>query len=168
VSGAPRRRGSELASFGNSQRLVRYNLPNMSGVHRTVRCNCGATATSGANGYLLRIKCAPERAEVRHALHGAPDTQQCMSGAPPESTRVQQSELQRSKTQRSGEVAGAPDMSGVHRTVRCTIRQTAPTQTASLVVGAINTPNHPTFKSSKFSTSQPLTRARHSILDTLK
>jgi hypothetical protein len=29
------------------------------------------------------------------------------------------------------------------------------------VVGAINTPNHPTFKSSKFSTSQPLTRARH-------
>jgi hypothetical protein len=41
-------------------------------------------------------------------------------------------------------------------------------QTASLVVGAINTPNHPTFKSSKFSTSQPLTRARLSILDTLK
>jgi hypothetical protein len=38
-----------------------------------------------------------------------------------------------------------------HRTVRCTIRQTASTQTASLVVGAINTPNHPTFKSSKFS-----------------
>jgi hypothetical protein len=36
------------------------------------------------------------------------------------------------------------------------------------VVGAINTPNHPTFKSSKFSTSQPLTRARHSILDTPK
>jgi hypothetical protein len=36
------------------------------------------------------------------------------------------------------------------------------------VVGAINTPNHPTFKASKFSTSQPLTRARHSILDTHK
>jgi hypothetical protein len=36
------------------------------------------------------------------------------------------------------------------------------------VVGAINTPNHPTFKSSKFSTFQLLTRARHSILDTLK
>jgi hypothetical protein len=34
-----------------------------------------------------------------------------------------------------------------------------PHQTASLVVGAINTPNHPTFKSSKFSTSQLLTRA---------
>jgi hypothetical protein len=36
-----------------------------------------------------------------------------------------------------------------------------PHQTASLVVGAINTPNHPPFIVSKFSTSQPLTRARH-------
>ena len=43
-----------------------------------------------------------------------------------------------------------------------------PHQTASLVVGAINTPNHPPFIASKFSTSQPLTRARHSILDTPK
>jgi hypothetical protein len=33
----------ELASFGKLQRLLRYNLPDMSGVHRTVRCNCGAT-----------------------------------------------------------------------------------------------------------------------------
>jgi hypothetical protein len=55
-----------------------------------------------------------------------------------------------------------------HRT--CPVRHTTDSfhQTTSLVVGAINTPNHPTFKSSKFSTSQPLTRARHSILDTLK
>jgi hypothetical protein len=36
------------------------------------------------------------------------------------------------------------------------------------VVGAINTPNHPPFIAFKFSTSQPLTRARHSILDTPK
>jgi hypothetical protein len=34
-----------------------------------------------------------------------------------------------------------------------------PHQTASLVVGAINTPNHPPFMASKFSTSQLLTRA---------
>jgi hypothetical protein len=168
VSGAPRRRGSELASLGNSHRLLRYNSPDMSGVHRTVRCNCGATATSGANGYLQRIKCAPARAEVRHAHAGAPDTLQFMSGVPPDIKTGPASELQRSEPQRPGDVAVAPDMSGVHRTVRCAIRQTASTQTASLVVGAINTPNHPTFKSSKFSTSQPLTRARHSILDTLK
>jgi hypothetical protein len=43
-----------------------------------------------------------------------------------------------------------------------------PHQTTSLVVGAINTPNHPPFIASKFSTSQPLTRSRHSILDTPK
>jgi hypothetical protein len=36
---------SELGSLGNSQRLLRYNSPDMSGVHRTVRCNYGATAT---------------------------------------------------------------------------------------------------------------------------
>jgi hypothetical protein len=43
-----------------------------------------------------------------------------------------------------------------------------PHQTASLVVGAINTPNHPPFIAYKFSHFQPLKRARHSILDTLK
>jgi hypothetical protein len=36
------------------------------------------------------------------------------------------------------------------------------------VVGAINTPTTPTFKSSKFSTFQLLTRAKHSIQDTPK
>jgi hypothetical protein len=30
------------------------------------------------------IKCAPERAEVRHAWVGAPDTLQYMSGVPPD------------------------------------------------------------------------------------
>jgi hypothetical protein len=41
--------------------------------------------------------------------------------------RAQKSELQRSESNGFGDVAGAPDMSGVHRTVRCTIRQTAST-----------------------------------------
>jgi hypothetical protein len=35
--------------------------------------------------------------------------------------------LQRSESNGFGDVAGAPDMSGVHRTLRCTIRQTAST-----------------------------------------
>jgi hypothetical protein len=39
-------RPQELASLGNSFRLLRYNSPDMSGVHRTVRCNSGATAIS--------------------------------------------------------------------------------------------------------------------------
>jgi hypothetical protein len=44
------------------------------------------------------------------------------------------------------DLSGAPCDSSLH-------------QTTSLVVGVINTPNHPTFKSSKFSTFQLLTRA---------
>jgi hypothetical protein len=45
-----------------------------------------------------------------------------------------------------------------HRTVRCAMRQQPP-PTAHLVVGAINTPNHPPFIASKFSTFTPHTRA---------
>jgi hypothetical protein len=41
---AKEERPQELASFGNLQWLVRYNSPDMSGVHRTIRCNSGATA----------------------------------------------------------------------------------------------------------------------------
>jgi hypothetical protein len=41
------------------------------------------------------------------------------------SRRAQKTVLQRSNPNEFGDVAGAPDMSGVHRTVRCTMRQTA-------------------------------------------
>ena len=91
-----------------------------------------------------------------------------MSGVPPD---IQAGPEVRAPTvgpQRPGDVAGAPD------TVRWRIGLSgAPCdsslhQTASLVVGVINTPNHPTFKSSKFSTFQLLTRAKHSIQDTPK
>ena len=75
--------------------------------------------------------------------------------------------LQRSESNGSDDVAGDTGLSGVHRTVRCAIEQTA-FQRPLLVVGAINTPNHPPFIASKFSHFQPLTRARHSILDTPK
>jgi hypothetical protein len=90
-------RPPELASFGKMQRLLRYNSPDMSGVHRTVRCNSGATATSAPTATCGHIKCAPARAEVRHAHAGAPDTLQCMSGAPPDIQAGPASELQRSE-----------------------------------------------------------------------
>jgi hypothetical protein len=45
-----------------------------------------------------------------------------------------------------------------HRTVWCAIRQ-QPSQTTTLVVGAINTPNHQHFKASKFSAIAFNTRA---------
>jgi hypothetical protein len=71
------------------------------------------------------------------------------------SRRAQKTELQRSEPNGFGDVAVAPDMSGVFG-APCD-RQ--PHQTASLVVGAINTPNHPPFIAFKLSTSQLLTRA---------
>src|SRR5688572_32639523 len=61
-----------------------------------------------------------------------------------------------------------------HRTVRCAPdcpvrhRADASSERSRLAVGAINTPTTPHSLPSKFSTSQPLTRARHSILDTFK
>jgi hypothetical protein len=66
--------------------------------------------------------------------------------------------LQRSESNGSDDVAGAPDMSGVHRTVRCAIEQTA-SQRPLLVVGAINTPTTPPFMASKFFHFPTTTRA---------
>ena len=115
----------ELGSLGNSERLLRYNSPDMSGVHRTVRCNCGATTTSAPTATCGRIKCAPAHVEVRHAHAGAPDTLQCMSGAPPDIQAGSEDRAPTVEPNGIGDVAVAPDMSGVHRTVRCTIEQTA-------------------------------------------
>jgi hypothetical protein len=65
---------------------------------------------------------------------------------------AQLSEAPTVRTQRPGDVAGAPD------TVRCAMGQ-KPSPTVTLVVGAINTPNHPPFNASKFSAFTPHTRA---------
>jgi hypothetical protein len=154
-------RPPELASLGNSFQLLRYNSPDMSGVHRTVRCNYGATTTSRQRSTATTIN-----ARQSSQASGTPMLahRTLYSTCPVRhrtSRRAQKSELQRSNCNGFGDVAGTPDCPVHHRTDSLH-------QTDSLVVGAINTLNHPTFKTSKFSTSQPLTRARHSILDTLK
>jgi hypothetical protein len=121
-------RPQELASFGKLQRLLRYNSPNMSGVHRTVRCNCGATATSRQRSPATAIN-ARQSAQASGTPMLAHRT--LYSTCPVRhwtSRRAQKSELQRSESNGFGDVAGAPDMSGVHRTVRCTIRQSASTK----------------------------------------
>jgi hypothetical protein len=125
VSGAPGKINFKLFTFGNSQsrraiihRTVRCTPDSVRCSKETrlrtrqsrefataaslkftghVRCNSGATTTSGANGYLQRIKCAPAHAGVRHAHAGAPDTLQFMSGAPPVIQAGPASELQRSE-----------------------------------------------------------------------
>jgi hypothetical protein len=55
---AKEERPQEIASFGNLQRLVRYNSPDMSGVHRTVRCNSGATTISAPTATCGALNCA--------------------------------------------------------------------------------------------------------------
>jgi hypothetical protein len=116
----------ELASFGNSQRLVRYNSPDMSGVHRTVRCAIKATDTSAPTA-----TCSALNARQRTQKSGTPILahRTLYSTCPVRhrtSRRAQKTVLQRSNPNGFGDVDGAPDMSGVHRTVRCTIRQSAP------------------------------------------
>jgi hypothetical protein len=73
---AKKKRPQELASFGNLQRLVRYNSPDMSGVHRTVRCNSGATDFSAPTATCGALNARAARAEVRVAHTGAPDMEQ--------------------------------------------------------------------------------------------
>jgi hypothetical protein len=148
-------RPQELASLGNSFQPLRYNSPDcpvytgLSGVTAGQRLLQAPTATCSA--FIARQRA--QRSGTPMLVHWTP-----YSTCPVRhrtSRRAQKTELQRSE----------PNGFGAHRTVRCAPdcpvhHSTASLhQTASLVVGAINTPNHPTFKSSKFSTSQLLTRA---------
>jgi hypothetical protein len=121
-------------------------------IHRTCPVYTGLSGEPAeqrllrANGHLQSHLMAPERAEVRHARSGTPDTLQYMSGVPPDIQAGPAVRAPTVGTQRPGDVAGAPD------TVRCApdcpVHHTRDSlhQTASLVVGVINTPNHPTFK----------------------
>jgi hypothetical protein len=96
-------------------------------IHRTVRCNSGATATSRQRSPATAIN-ARQSAQASGTPMLAHRT--LYSTCPVRhrtSRRAQKSELQRSESNGFGDVAGAPDMSGVHRTVRCTIRQTTST-----------------------------------------
>jgi hypothetical protein len=145
----PQRRATlDLASFGNS---LRYNSPDVSGVHRTVRCTSRATATSRQRSpaEALNTRQSAQKSGTREV---APDTLQYMSGVPPDIQAGPAVRAPTVGTQQPGDVAGAPDCPVHHATDSLH-------QTASLVVGVINTPNHPTFKSSKFLTFQLLTRA---------
>jgi hypothetical protein len=100
------------------------------------------------------------------APEGAPDSEHDLSGAPPDCPVAPLVRAPTVKPQQLGDVVGAPD--GVrwrtgrcqvaHRTVRCALRQ-QPRPMATLVVGAINTPQPPHFNAAKFSAIKPHTRA---------
>jgi murein endopeptidase len=84
-------RPPELASLGNAQQPLRYNSPDMSGVHRTVRCILGATAISAPTATCDAFNARAARAEGRRAHTGAPDMEQYMSGVHRTSRRAHKS-----------------------------------------------------------------------------
>jgi hypothetical protein len=94
---------SELLTFGNSGGRSAI-------IHRTVRCDSRATATSRQRSSAEGIKCATVHTRVRAEPDGAPDTEQCLSGAPPDYPVVQKTEVPTVGIQQFGDVAGAPDM----------------------------------------------------------
>jgi hypothetical protein len=81
VSGAPRSSDSELASFGNP---LCYNSPDMSGAHRTVRCNSGATASPRQRSPATALNARQRAQRSRARAVGTPDSLQGLSGAPPD------------------------------------------------------------------------------------
>jgi hypothetical protein len=114
-SGAPdsvwctRDSNSELLTFRNSG-------GHSAIIHRTVQCASGATATSRQRSSAERIECATVRARVRAETGGAPDSAQCLSGAPPDCPVPQKTEAPTVRIQRPGDVAGAPDCPVRHAT----------------------------------------------------
>jgi hypothetical protein len=102
----------ELASFGNLQRLVRYNSPDMFGVHRTVRCNSGATAIRRQRlpvMHLLRAQRA-QKSGAPILAHWTMNRRCPVCTGHPGGPTSQK--LQRSESNGSDDVARAPDMSG--------------------------------------------------------
>jgi hypothetical protein len=167
VSGAPpdsvrctRDSNSELLTLRNSEgrsaiihRTVRCSTGQCPVAHRTVRCASGATTTSRQRSSAEGIKCATVRARFRAEPDGAPDTEQCMSGAPLDCPVAQKTEAPTIRIQRPGDVAGVPDSVRWRTGLSGAPCDSRLHQTASLVVGAIYTPTthhslHPSFPTS--------------------
>jgi hypothetical protein len=163
-SGAPdsvrctRDSNSELLTFGNSGSRSAI-------IHRTVRCSTGLSSVPVEQRLLQRqrspatainaLQCAQKSEHAQEAHRTVYRT--CLvhhrTVRWPRKQKLQRSEsngrvtwqAHRTVRWRTG-LSGAPYDSSLH-------------QTASLVVGAINTPNHPPFIASKFSDFLHLTRA---------
>jgi hypothetical protein len=142
---------SKLLTFGNSG-------SHSAIIHRTVRWGTGLSGVP-AEQRLLRANGRLQK--TLNALQCAPESEQSQMGHRIVNSAcpvAQKTEAPTVGIQRFGDVAGTPD------SVRwCTGLSGAPCdsslhQTASFVVGAINTPNHPPFIASKFSDFPHLTR----------
>jgi hypothetical protein len=126
-----RRRGSGTRQSREFAKAAPLKFTGQSGVHRTVRCTPDCPVQQRGNGYFRRqrlpaahLLCARSaqssgtREQAHRTLYST-----CLVRHRT-SRRAQKTELQRSTQRLFGDVAVAPDMSGVHRTVRCAIEQT--------------------------------------------
>jgi hypothetical protein len=151
LSGAPpdsvrctREPDSKLATFGNSG-------SHSAIIHWTVRCASRITATQRQRSSVTAVnalQCA-QKSEQSQKAHRTVNSDCPVHHRTVRWPRCQK--LQRSES--NGQVTWS-----AHRTVWCAMRQQPP-PTTHLVVGAINTPNHPPFIVSKFSAFTPHTRA---------
>jgi hypothetical protein len=120
-------RPPELASLRKTQRLLRYNSPDCP-VYTELSGATPEQRLLRANGHLqahsMRARSAQKTGTPILAHQTLNSTCPVCTGHP---GRPRRQKLQRSESNGIGDVADAPDMSGVHRTVRCTIRQTAST-----------------------------------------
>jgi hypothetical protein len=128
VSGAPRKSGLRNSPASGK----RSGCSSI--IHRTCPVYTGLSGEPAeqqlllANGHLqthsMRARSA-QKSGTRALAHRTLNSTCPVCTGHPGGPRRQK--LQRSNPNGIGDVAGAPDMSGVHRTVRCTIRQTAST-----------------------------------------
>jgi hypothetical protein len=141
------------------QRRAALNSPASGILSAIIHRTCSVSQRS--NGYpaptvdCRRIKCTGARAEVRARAGGTPDSLQGLSGAPSDSQAGPHVRAPTVGTQRPGDVADTPNSVRWRTGLSGAPCDISLHQTASLVVGAINTPTTPTFKSSKFSSFQP-------------
>jgi hypothetical protein len=147
-------------------------------IHRTVWCStglsgvpCGVTATAPT------VVCKSEqwsysartaRVESEQAPEGAPDSEQDLSGAPPDCPVAPTCQSSNGWTLTVGWRGWRTGQCPVaHRTVWCARRQTA-SPTTTLVVWAINTPNHHTSRHPSFQPTHSIQELVHSIQDTIR
>jgi hypothetical protein len=133
MSGAPDESDSELASFGFQ---LRYNSPDCP---MSQRSNGYFAPTVDCNALNARQRAQRSRARAG----GTPDILQDLSGAPPDSQAGPHVRTPMVGTHRPGDVAGAPDTVRWRTGLSGVPCDSSLHQTASLVVGAINTPQPP-------------------------
>jgi hypothetical protein len=157
----------ELGSLEKSERPLRYNSPDCP-VYTGLSGEPAEQWLLRANGHLqahlMRARSA-QKSGTRALAHRTLNSTCPVCTGHPGGPR-------RQKLQRSNPTALVTWLA--HR--KCPVYtglsgapyDSQPHQTASLVVGAINTLTTPPFIASEFSSFHPLTRARHSIQDTPK